>query len=1010
MKNRWLPVAVGVGVAIFTLLLWATLHREEQAHLEHTIQMHLTRTKHQIEEHTEEVIESLERIAKRWEYRGWMDRAEWEADAKNYVASSPSYQAIEWVDPSFHVRWVVPLKENAAVQGAFLGFDEPRRKALETARDQRKTTLTPELQLRQGGKGFLVCVPIFVGDRFAGVIVGVFQSQRLLDFILRNVATDCGVSVLLGGDEVFFRGDTPRTHQKRWGQEASLNLHETRWQIRLWPSPALLSKEDSATDDVILWTGLFMAVLFGTTIFLAQTARRRAREIGSVNRSLENEITVRRQTELDLQEHNRSAQLQANVGAALNKEATLRGMLQPCAEAIVRHFDAAFARIWTLNEAGDVLELQASAGMYTHLNGPHGRVPVGKLKIGLIALERKPHLTNSVIDDPRVGNQEWAKQEGMVAFAGYPLMVKDRLLGVVAMFARKALSEFTLQSLGSVADQIALGIERKGTEETLRDSEHKHHTLFESSADAIMLLDARGFFDCNHATLKMFGFRDKTGFTACHPSDLSPPRQPDGTDSLSAANRRIAEAFEKGTNRFEWMHQSRSGETFPAEVLLTAFMLGERRVLQATVRDITERKQVEETLRESEARFRSITESAGEAIVSANADGAIITWNKGAQNLFGYTEQEILGGSIALLMPERYRDAHKKGMERFRSTGQARVIGKTVELHGLRKDGTEFPLDLSLSTWQAGQAIFFGAILRDITERKRAAAEMESMHKELMDVSRSAGMAEVATNVLHNVGNVLNSVNVSTALVAEKLRRSKVANLGKATALLGEHAHDLASFLTQDQKGTQLPGYLTSLAQRLAEEQTEILNEIESLTRNIEHIKDIVAMQQSYSKVSGMIESLPVVDMVEDALRMNSAALVRHDVNVIREYVEKPVIVAEKHKVLQILVNLIRNAKYALDDGRRLDKQLTLKVERSGEDRIKISVRDNGVGIAPENLTRIFSHGFTTRKGGHGFGLHGGALAAGELGGTLSAQSDGPGKGATFILELPCRSMEGKDG
>ena len=128
----------------------------------------------------------------------------------------------------------------------------------------------------------------------------------------------------------------------------------------------------------------------------------------------------------------------------------------------------AFARIWTLNPAENVLELRASAGMYTHLDGPHGRVPVGTFKIGLIAEERKPHLSNAVIGDPRVSDQEWARREGMVAFAGYPLVVDDRLIGVMAMFARQALGEATLQAMASVASSIALGIDRKRAEEDLK--------------------------------------------------------------------------------------------------------------------------------------------------------------------------------------------------------------------------------------------------------------------------------------------------------------------------------------------------------------------------------------------------------------------------------------------------------------------------------------------------------------------------------------------------------------
>jgi len=285
--------------------------------------------------------------------------------------------------------------------------------------------------------------------------------------------------------------------------------------------------------------------------------------------------------------------------------------------------------------------------------------------------------------------------------------------------------------------------------------------------------------------------------------------------------------------------------------------------------------------------------------------------------------------------------------------------------------------------------------------------QIEKTHKELLGASRQAGMAEVATGVLHNVGNVLNSVNVASACVADGLRRSKAANLFKVVAMLREHQENLGEFITQNPKGKQLPGYLAQLAKHLAGEQTAALNELAQLQRDIEHIKEIVAMQQSYARVSGLTEKVKATDLVEDALRMNEGALARHQVQLVREYESPlPEIIVEKHKVLQILVNLIRNAKCACDESGSSDKRLTLRLT-NGDDRLRIAVVDNGVGIPPENLTRIFSHGFTTRKDGHGFGLHSGALAAKELGGALLAHSDGPGHGAVFTLELPLNQAHG---
>jgi signal transduction histidine kinase len=287
----------------------------------------------------------------------------------------------------------------------------------------------------------------------------------------------------------------------------------------------------------------------------------------------------------------------------------------------------------------------------------------------------------------------------------------------------------------------------------------------------------------------------------------------------------------------------------------------------------------------------------------------------------------------------------------------------------------------------------------EIEERKRMEAQVARTHKELLEVSRSAGMAEVASNVLHNVGNVLNSVNVSASLVVDRTRQSKVTELGKVAALLDQHAADLPGFLAADPTGAELRGYLHQLNQHLAREQQTAIAELMSLHKNIEHIKDIVARQQSYAKISGVTETIAAAELVEDALRMNAGATRQGTIQVVREYADVPPIMVEKHKVLQILVNLIRNAEHACNDSGRPDQQLRLRISPTAKG-VAIAVTDNGVGVPAENLTRIFGHGFTTRKGGHGFGLHGGALAARELGGSLTARSDGPGTGATFVLEL----------
>jgi PAS domain S-box-containing protein len=298
-----------------------------------------------------------------------------------------------------------------------------------------------------------------------------------------------------------------------------------------------------------------------------------------------------------------------------------------------------------------------------------------------------------------------------------------------------------------------------------------------------------------------------------------------------------------------------------------------------------------------------------------------------------------------------------------------------------------------------GVVVGIVGINRDITEMKLAE---EKIDQELRDVSRQAGMAELATGVLHNVGNVLNSVNVAAGVLSDRLNHhQKASGLAKLSKLLAERQNDLADFLSTDERGRQIPAYLQQLSEYIGKEQEDMRKELNELVMNVEHIKEIVSTQQSYARVLGMSETVHLPDVIEDALKIHGGAYERHGIKLIREYEDVPTMTIEKHKVLQIIINFLSNAKYACDAGNKDQKTVTVRIKKLREDRVKLEVEDNGIGISPDNLMRIFTQGFTTRKGGHGFGLHSGTLVAKELGGELTVKSNGIGCGATFALEMP---------
>lgn len=363
-------------------------------------------------------------------------------------------------------------------------------------------------------------------------------------------------------------------------------------------------------------------------------------------------------------------------------------------------------------------------------------------------------------------------------------------------------------------------------------------------------------------------------------------------------------------------------------------------------------------------------------------------------------QNEILGKSDFDFFTEKDALRAKNDEDEVMRTGVS-MVDKLEHIQWA--DGRETWSLINKMPLYDAQGVVIGTfgLTKDVTASKVMEKALEKTRRELIDASRLAGMAEVATGVLHNVGNVLNSLNVSTTVITTGLRQSKTDSLTKVGTLLKKHQADLGAYLTHDPKGKLVPGFIESLARHFADDRTRLLKESESLQKNVDHIKEIVSMQQSYATTVGVIEPLEPATLMEDALRMNSSALLRHEVHVEREFGAAPAVLVDRGKALQILINLISNAKYATEAGGQAKKMIVLRIAVGAPGRVQLSIKDNGIGVPVENLQRIFNHGFTTKATGHGFGLHSSANAAKEMKGSLTVQSDGTGTGATFILDLP---------
>ncbi len=278
--------------------------------------------------------------------------------------------------------------------------------------------------------------------------------------------------------------------------------------------------------------------------------------------------------------------------------------------------------------------------------------------------------------------------------------------------------------------------------------------------------------------------------------------------------------------------------------------------------------------------------------------------------------------------------------------------------------------------------------------------KINRLNKNLNNMARQAGMADIATNILHNMGNVLNSLNVSAKIVINKLDDSMSLNLSRLVASLKNHSDDLVDYLTHDDKGKMIIPYLDKLSECLDQERNSMREEMNSLIKNVEDINTIVAMQESTAKYAGVSENINLIELIEDALKIQFLPAQDNGIQVIRDFRDPPLVYADQYKLLQIMVNLLSSAKYAVINHHLDSKIIKIKIT-AVHDEVEISISDNGIGIHKENLTKIFQYGFTTKDGSYGFGLHNSANAAKEMGGSIIAESDGVGMGATFVVKLP---------
>ena len=602
--------------------------------------------------------------------------------------------------------------------------------------------------------------------------------------------------------------------------------------------------------------------------------------------------------------------------------------------------------------------------------------------------------------DERFANNPLVTGEPSIRFyAGAPLVAPGgEVLGTLCVIDQtvRELTPLQTRALTLLAREVMTHLELRMSVRILKASEARYRQLFEQNPHPMWAYDpdTSRFLAVNDAAVVGYGYT-REEFLGMKIQHLAPG---DGRSDRPGIVR----------------HQAKDGREIAVEITSNPMDFDGASAQLVLAMDVTGKLAAEDALRASEVLQRQTADSQA-AILNAlpahiallDADGCILavneSWRHFAATHPGHSQQYAVGGNY-LNACESVPGKHAEDAARIAAGIRAVLAGELPDF------GLEYPyptpdgmvwLRQSTTLFMAGSGE--GAVVMhvNITERKLAEAALEKANSDLREASRLAGMADVATHVLHNVGNVLNSVNVSCAVISDKVSRSCISSVARTSALLQEHQADLVGFFATDPRGRGLPEFIAGLAARLADEQATVLGEIRSLADHIEHINEVVSLQQQHATGRvGVLEVVSIADTVEEALKMSDLALTDYGIVLIREFDEGRPAPLERHKVVQILVNLFRNAQQAVLAGcGRRGGEIVVRIDERGGRR-SVSVSDNGVGIARENLTRIFAQGFTTNKTGHGLGLHSSAIAAREMGGSLTVHSEGSGLGANFTLSL----------
>ncbi|MBD1814889.1 PAS domain S-box protein [Microcoleus vaginatus DQ-U2] len=778
------------------------------------------------------------------------------------------------------------------------------------------------------------------------------------------------------------------------------------------------------------------------------------------------DITERKIAEQALAEQLKLSLFTADVGIGLTQNQTLVATLQYCTDAVVRHLDAAFARIWTLNEEGNVLELQASAGMYTHIDGAHSRIAVGEFKIGLIALERQPHITNSVQEDPRIRDKEWAAREGMVAFAGYPLIVDDQLLGVIAMFARQELNESTQIALASSADTIALGIKRKQTEEALARQKQTLRAIIDNAPIWVWLTDTKGkMLLVNKTFCESVNVPEERFLAASHSSEIL------GSEAFANCMASDVQVWSQDTPFYaDEIIQFADGKNHHLEVIKAKVKEanGSAIGLIGLGLDVTQQKEAQRKLQASEARFRKLAEQ--EALLNQLAsniresldldtilattvqqirdllqvDRCVFIWylpdasppawdvvheakNEDLFSLLGYFPADITGTlpqKIAKLEVYQIDDVATVSdpveQKFFLDIGCKSVLDLPIKSAGGLTGVVGCVSCKEVRTWTKEEV----ELIEAIGDQLAIAISQSELYTQSVDSARIAQEQAAKLEV-----TLCELQQAQTQLV----QAEKMSSLGQMVAGIAHEINNPVSFIFGNLTYTEeYAGSLMKLLQMYRDEYPEpspaLQEEIEvleldfvlddlpkmlsSMQMGATRIRDIVRSLRNFSRLDESdMKKVNIHEGIDSTLMILEHRLKvqpdRPAIQLVKEYGKLPLVECYAGLLNQVFMNIIANAIDVLQESLENPGIIRIRTEVEGTLAV-IRISDNGAGMTDQVKQRIFDPFYTTKRVGSGTGMglaisH--SIIVEKHKGEIKCFSV-VGKGTEFIIEIPIKRRE----